>query len=101
MAEGVGVILRIGSSIANAPCGRIKARKPLLRMHNIRGGAEFSCLLQVNPQTAGIFKGIFEIQKSTRIGENFAKIRALGTRGFEFTLPALTTVGPYGKRTVC
>jgi hypothetical protein len=70
-------------------------------MNNVRGGAGFSWFFQVNPKTAVIFKGVFEIQKSTRIGENFAKIRALGTRGFEFTLPALTTAGPYAKCTVC
>jgi hypothetical protein len=70
-------------------------------MSNAGGGAGISGLLQVNVRTAGIFNRIFEIQKSTRNGENFAKIRALGTRGFEFTLPSLTTVGSCAKCTVC
>ena len=35
----------------------------------------------VKIETAGIFKGVFEIQKSTRNEENFAKIRAWETRG--------------------
>jgi hypothetical protein len=33
----------------------------------------------VNPEAANIFKGIFETQKSTRNGKNFAEMRALGT----------------------
>jgi hypothetical protein len=33
----------------------------------------------VNLKSANIFKGIFEMQKSTRNGKNNAKIRALGT----------------------
>jgi hypothetical protein len=33
----------------------------------------------VNERTAGIFKGIFETQKSTRNGKNFAEMRVLGT----------------------
>jgi hypothetical protein len=36
----------------------------------------------VNLQPAFIFKGIFEIQKSTRNGKNNAKIRALATWRF-------------------
>jgi hypothetical protein len=35
----------------------------------------------VNERTAGIFKGIFETQKSTRNGKNFAEMRALRTWG--------------------
>ena len=33
----------------------------------------------VKIETAGIFKGIFEKQKSTRNEENFAEIRVFGT----------------------
>jgi hypothetical protein len=44
----------------------------------------------VNPQPAGIFKGIFEIQKSTTNGEKFAKSGAFETEGPPFTMPALT-----------
>jgi hypothetical protein len=37
--------------------------------------------IMVNIKTAGIFKGIFEIQKSTRSAKNFAEIRVLATWG--------------------
>ena len=33
----------------------------------------------VKIETAGIFKGIFEMRKSTRNEENFAKMRVFGT----------------------
>jgi hypothetical protein len=44
----------------------------------MRQGAEAHVVL-VNFEVSNIFKGIFEMQNSTRNGKNFAKIRALGT----------------------
>jgi hypothetical protein len=44
----------------------------------MRKGAGVRVVL-VNFKVSNIFKGIFEMQNSTRNGKNFAKMRALGT----------------------
>jgi hypothetical protein len=43
----------------------------------VQAGRMYRFMVKI--ETAGIFKGIFEIQKSTRIEENLAEIRVFGT----------------------
>jgi hypothetical protein len=55
----------------------------------------------VNRQSANIFKGVFEVQKSAKNAENFAKIARFAHQGLTFTTFALTMTRPMYGFTAC
>jgi hypothetical protein len=55
----------------------------------------------VNWKVVNIFNRVFEVQESAQNAENFAKMCAFETGESEFTMPALTMAGAYGKGTIC